>query len=73
MEQAALATEVHKSLASTEIQAVVKLVEAMLEDAKDLMVNAGPEDLIRAQGEARSFAAFLKIIKRPPLPVPAKE
>jgi hypothetical protein len=65
--------EVHNSLGSTELKIVVKLVEAMLEDAKDLMVYAGPEDLVRAQGEARSFAAFLKIIKRPPLPVPVKE
>jgi hypothetical protein len=53
---------------SQEADEIRKLVGLMIEDAKDKMVEATGEEVIRCQGEARALQGLLKKLTRAPAP-----
>ena len=51
-----------------EYQVVVDLVEGLLEDTKQSLVTAAPDQFMLKQGEARAYDTLLKMLTRPALP-----
>ncbi len=59
-------------MGSPEIQAVMALLDLLLSEAKDLLVSASAEDLVRAQAEARTYEKLTRLLTRAPLPMSDK-
>lgn len=59
-----LASDLQRSSAF-EAAAVKEMLELMIEDAKDALLDAQPNDFQRLQGEAQSLRKFHMLVTRP--------
>ena len=54
-----------RSQSSPDIDAMIKVIEAMFDFTKDRLVDATGDELLRLQGEARAFKNLARMIGRP--------
>lgn len=67
MDKERLVQALQARLGTTDVQMLVDLLEASLEECKAQLVRCDESQLIRAQEEARTYAKLLKLLTRPRL------
>lgn len=56
-----------------EVKLVLRLIDSMFEDVKDLLVTSQGEFTLKYQGEARALRTLYKVMTQPPVPTKTKE
>ena len=56
-----------------EYQVVLDIVGMMLDDAKDALMTAAPDQFMVKQGEARAYDTLIRVLTRPTLPATTME